>query len=89
MGIIPNGYYAGRTTGNGDCLYNSVSLALFGHELCKDAIRLASVLHTIDHFDHYVQMVCPLQTCSLTVHVMCEFVSHTLNSILTCIYIHL
>ena len=53
-----------------------MSLVLFGHELYKDAICLASVLHAVDHFDHYVQMVCPTQTCSLSMHIICEYVSH-------------
>ena len=56
-GVVPRGHYAGKSTANGDCLFNSVSLALFGNEIYKDALRLASVVHAVDHFDHYVEMV--------------------------------
>ena len=56
-GKIPKGFYAVRATANGNCLYNATSVALFGNESRSAELRLASVCHAVDHYDHYVDMV--------------------------------
>lgn len=45
------------STGNGNCLYNSVSTILFGCEDFAASLRLASLLHAVKHFEHYLAMV--------------------------------
>lgn len=57
---IPNGLKPAFSTGDGDCLYNSVSIAVTGDEDQSLLLRLAAVLHAVEHFDHYLQMVCRL-----------------------------
>lgn len=55
-GKIPKVFYAIRATANGNCLYNATSVALFGNESRSAELRLASVCHAVDHYDHYVDM---------------------------------
>ena len=45
------------STGDGNCLYNSVSTILFGSESYSSSLRLASLLHGLKHYDHYLAMV--------------------------------
>lgn len=45
------------STGNGNCLYNSVSTLLFGDESYSLHLRLASVQHAVQHLAHYLTMV--------------------------------
>ena len=54
---MPNGFVVGKTTGNGDCLFNAASIALFGDENLCDLMRLASVFSAVEHFDHYCKKV--------------------------------
>lgn len=54
---VPQGYKALLSTGNGNCLFNSISTLLFGNEDSALELRLASVLHAINHLDHYLGMV--------------------------------
>lgn len=56
-GKIPQGFVIGKCTGNGNCLYNSVSILLSGHELDADLLRLSSVINAVDHFNLYLTKV--------------------------------
>ena len=47
---------------DGNCLYNSVSIALFGSEAHSVELRLSAIHHAVYHYDHYVEMVCILMT---------------------------
>ena len=53
----PNGFTALVATGNGNCMYNSVSLLIFGSERYASHLRLLSAIHALDHFDHYLATV--------------------------------
>ena len=46
-GSLPPNLQAYESTGNGDCLFNSVSLALFGNERYAYRLRLAAVCDAI------------------------------------------
>lgn len=50
------------STPDGNCLYNSVSIALFGSEAHSVELRLSAIHHAVYHYDHYVEMVCILMT---------------------------
>ena len=54
---IPISFIALKATGDGNCLYNSVSILLFGNEEQAVLLRLASVEYAISHFKHYMEMV--------------------------------
>lgn len=54
---IPAGYHVVKSTGDGNCLFNSVSTAISGDESFGPALRILAVLHGIEHFQHYLQMV--------------------------------
>ena len=56
-GKIPQGFIIGKSTGDGNCLYNSVSILLSGNELDADLLRLSSVINAVDHFSLYVTKV--------------------------------
>lgn len=62
----PPGYQALISTGDGDCLFNSVSTLLCGSEEHSHRLRLASVIHAVHHFDHYLKMVCKFGIISFT-----------------------
>ena len=54
---IPSGLYAIRASPDGNCLFHSVSIALFGSEEKSALLRLASVCHAAEHYEHYLKMV--------------------------------
>lgn len=56
-GKIPQGFIIGKSTGNGNCLYNSVSILLSGNEFDADLLRLSSVINAVDHFSLYLTKV--------------------------------
>lgn len=56
-GKIPQRFVIGKSTGDGNCLYNSVSILLFGEETKAELLRLSSVIHAIDHFGLYLKKV--------------------------------
>ena len=55
---IPPGFWIGRSHGDGNCLFNSASIALFGSDAHSSLLRLAAVCNGVEHFDHYLEMVC-------------------------------
>jgi len=54
---IPASFAPLKATGDGNCLYNSVSILLFGDEEQAVLLRLQSVEYAISHFKHYMEMV--------------------------------
>ena len=50
------------STGDGDCLFNSVSILKYGSRGVgySHHLHLASIVHAIHHFDHYLDMVCTI-----------------------------
>lgn len=60
---IPTSFTALKATGNGNCLYNSVSILLYGDEEQAVLLRLASVEYAITHFKHYMETVSSKQLC--------------------------
>ena len=54
---IPRGYALVESTGDGNCLFNSVSIGLIGDESLGTFLRLITVLHAVQHFDHYMEAV--------------------------------
>eukprot|EP00794_Sanderia_malayensis_P019108 gene19108-21024_t len=59
MKNLPSGKCPIRTTGDGNCLYNSIGISLFGTENVAPILRLASVLAGISHIDHFVDSYAP------------------------------
>lgn len=55
--VIPEAFIPCVSTGEGDCLFCTVSLLLFGSEGHQKDLRFAAVHYAILHFDHYLQMV--------------------------------
>ena len=41
-----------------ETFFNSVSILISGNENLATSLRLASVLHAVGHFHHYLTMVC-------------------------------
>lgn len=54
---IPKGYALVQSTGDGNCLFNSVSTDVNGDESLGASLRLMAVLHAVQHFDHYTESV--------------------------------
>lgn len=54
---IPSGLTPALTSSFGDCLFGSVSVCLFGTIEYEKVLRLAAIIHGIDHYDHYLEMV--------------------------------
>ena len=54
---IHRGYALVQSTGDGNCLFNSVSIGLIGDESLGTSLRLMAVLHAVQHFDHYMEAV--------------------------------
>lgn len=54
---VPTSFTPLTATGNGNCLYNAISILLFGNEEQAALLRLLSVEYVIGHFIHYVKMV--------------------------------
>ena len=51
---LPQGKFPIMSTGNGDCLFNSVGIALFGTEDVAPILRLGSIQAAMQHVDHFV-----------------------------------
>lgn len=56
-GKIPHNFLVGKTTADGNCLYNSASILLSGDQSEADMLRLSSVIHAVKHHDQYVLKV--------------------------------
>ena len=56
-GQLPAEYTPCTASTDGNCLFSSVSIALFGSEQYQAHIRYAAVFHAVQHFDHYFEMV--------------------------------
>ena len=54
MKDLPHGKCPIMSTGNGDCLFNSVGIALFGTEDVAPILRLGSIQAAMQHVDHFV-----------------------------------
>ena len=54
---IPTSFIPLIASANGNCLYNAISILLFGDEEQAVLLRLASVEYAIGHFMHYMEMV--------------------------------
>lgn len=63
MQRIPKGLHAVEVHGDGNCLFRSISVALFGTEKYSTLLRLAAVCHGVDHFNHYLDMVRSIRMC--------------------------
>lgn len=54
---IPRGYALVESTGDENCLFNSVSIGLIGDTSLGTFLCLITVLHAVQHFDHYMEAV--------------------------------
>ena len=52
-----NDFYPVKVKLDGNCLFNAVSMALFGEEDNATLLRLAAVWQAVTHYDHYFEMV--------------------------------
>lgn len=66
---LPAGFCPIMSTPGGNCLYSSVSIALFGSEAHSVELRLSAIHHAVYHYDHYVEMVCILMTVLCHIHL--------------------
>ena len=57
---LPGGFMPALTTSNGDCLFDSVSVCLFGTCVHELLLRFSAVVQGVTHFDHYVELVSSL-----------------------------
>ena len=55
---LPEELMPGISSGEGDCLFCSISVLLFGNEKHSKDLRFASMQYALKQFDHYFQMVC-------------------------------
>lgn len=46
-----------KSTGDGNCLFHSASIALVGNEDISNNLRLFATLHAVLHLDHYMTKV--------------------------------
>ena len=53
---LPDDFQAYESSRNGDCLFNSVSLALFGNEHYANRLRLAAVVDGITNSKVYIKV---------------------------------
>ena len=72
---IPPGYHVIKSTGDGNCLFNSISIALCGDESLGAGLRLLAVLHGIGHFQHYLQMVNACIHSGVTLYKLCYVIA--------------
>ena len=54
---IPQNFHALKCTMGGNALYNAVSILLYGTEEFALQLRLATIVHSIQHMEHYLDMV--------------------------------
>lgn len=54
---MPKGFYPAWTSGDGNCLFSAISIALTGSESLSEHLRLGTVIHGVKHFEHYSDMV--------------------------------
>ena len=54
---MPKGFYPARTSGDGNCSFSAISIALIGNETLSVQLRLKTVIHGVKHFEHYSDMV--------------------------------
>ena len=54
---MPKGFYPAWTSGDGNCLFGAVSIALTGSESLSERLQLRTVIHGVQHFEHYSEMV--------------------------------
>ena len=69
----PDGFAALAATGDGNCMYNSVSILMFGSEGYAAHLRLLSAIHALDPFDHYlttVNFLCTLITTHRSITIL-------------------
>ena len=54
---IPRGYEAMDSSEDGDCLFNSVSLLLYGCEAYAPHLRLGATVYAAQHWLHFTSYV--------------------------------
>ncbi len=59
---LPKDMIPVRSTADGDCLFNSASILLFGTETVSPILRLGAVLYGVDHNECYIREVNTLET---------------------------
>ena len=56
--VLPDGFTPYFSISDGNCLFSSISVCLFGDTANAAALRFASLAHGVKHFPHYLKMVC-------------------------------
>lgn len=54
---IPSEFTALKCSKDGNSLYNAVSILLYGTEDFSLHLRLAVIVHSAEHIEHYIEMV--------------------------------
>ena len=61
---LPHGFIPFISSSDGNCLFSSVSLILFGDTTHAVELRFAALLHAVQHMAHYLEMVWIVTTCT-------------------------
>ena len=59
---LPHGFIPFISSSDGNCLFSSVSLVLFGDTTHAVELRFAALLHAVQHMAHYLEMVWTVTT---------------------------
>ncbi len=58
-------FEAVKTTGDGSCLYNAVSISLFGNEKFSQKLRVASIYTILKHQEYFTEILQKTGGCTL------------------------
>ncbi len=59
-------FEAVKTTGDGSCLYNAVSIILFGNERFSQKLRIASIYTILKHEEYFAEILASTGGCTLS-----------------------
>jgi hypothetical protein len=59
-------FEAVKTTGDGSCLYNAVSISLFGNERFSQKLRIASIYTILKHEEYFAEILASTGGCTLS-----------------------
>ena len=56
--VLPVGFTPYLSVSDGNCLFSSISVCLFGDTTRSTALRYAALVHGVKHLSHYLKSVC-------------------------------
>ena len=79
---LPLGFKPYTSTADGNCLFSSVSVCLFGDTTHKTELRLATLTHGVEHMSHYLDMVHVLHLHTTNIICFCYHNSFAMRFLL-------